>query len=790
MTQHMAESYRQLSEVLGNRISIPSAASSEGGADSSYSPTYDVPSDNDDNLDEVMDRNDWDDDKKRAKMNKMFSRAVSSGDVDRVTQLLSNDRTKEYIDVNAKDEDGATPLIYAACFGKVEIAQALLEAGAKTDIQDSSGWSALMWATTNKHESIVKVLMDHGASAQTRSAKGRTVFDFVQSSNSNEKIAEILATNPRDSLSSSMSCTSSSAGDCDFYYQSTVEGYDSFMAEEAERRQKLLETAMALVGGDSTLIDNTHDDDDTDAENDLYDNNLDDDDQEDDDQDDLTTEFYWDKCMPDQMFVFGGDDLTHILDTMITNIRLPMETQQEICVPANVVFLSARFAHYFSSSELLDEVLEGALSRMSQIAKENARNTDALAFWMSNQVQLLYYLKKDTGLVVATAEYQLRLSEMISETYTMLIINTERQLLKMLIPAMLHYEQISGMEHVDFSDDWQRFFRRNNNNNNNNNMPMRRSASSPGSNIPNQPILCSDEDSAISPECVTDLLESIFTALQTYEVHPTIMIQVLAQLVHFMSCELFNRILINKKMLSRSKALQVRMNLSYVEDWIRHNHLPASLLSYLNPTTQLLQLLQCLSHLSDFESFVQTVQKFDSLNALQVKRCIVNYRYEVNEPRVPDAIKDYVLQIADDAVKYKQQRRNTMLRRSKTSMSRVGSFASSMQRSRSRPESVSSFVGSIIGRVSLPPTPTTEDLPKEPSTDEPHEDDQEAEEDDQDMHEMRDTKFMLPFSVPTTAHMVSIKGWVPDGTAQQRRCVTPIIPDNWMEKLDKANYAQ
>lgn len=391
--------------------------------------------------------------------------------------------------------------------------------------------------------------------------------------------------------------------------------------------------------------------------------------------------------------------------------------------------------------------------------------------------------------MVATAEYQLRLSEMISETYTMLIINTERSLLKMLIPAMLHYEQISGMEHVDFSDDWQRFFRRNNNNNNNN-MPMRRSASSPGANIPNQPILCSDEDSAISPECVTDLLESIFTTLQTYEVHPTIMIQVLAQLVHFMSCELFNRILINKKMLSRSKALQVRMNLSYVEDWIRHNHLPASLLSYLNPTTQLLQLLQCLSHLSDFESFVQTVQKFDSLNALQVKRCIVNYRYEVNEPRVPDSIKDYVLQIADDAVKYKQQRRNTMLRRSKTSMSRVGSFASSMQRSRSRPESVSSFVGSIIGRVSLPPTPTTEELPKEPSADEPHEDDQEAEQDDQDMHEMRDTKFMLPFSVPTTAHMVSIKGWVPDGTAQQRRCVTPVIPDNWMEKLDKANYAQ
>ncbi|KAI9264086.1 hypothetical protein BDA99DRAFT_604556 [Phascolomyces articulosus] len=809
MQQQMAESYRQLSQVLGHRVSTPST-DNQTTTTSSSSSTFDMSDDNDEHT--IMERHDVDDATKRTKMNKVFSRAASGGNVDKVTQLLKDPQYRSFIDIDAKDEDGATPLIYAACFGKVEIAQLLLEAGAKTDIQDSSGWSALMWATTNNHDNLVKVLLDHGASSNTRSAKGRTVYDFVNTEN--QKIVEILATNPnpRDSMSSTssifgrvapsstMSSASSNAGDLDFYYQSTVEGYDHFMAEDAERRQKLLETAMALVGNDSSLL--------LDSDNELEDDNNNDDDNEDDDDDyddDMENEFYWDKCLPDQMFVFSGDNLSHILDTMITNVKLPMETRQEICVPANVVFLSARFAHYFSSAELLQEVLDGALSRMSQATKENANNVQALSFWMSNLAQLLYYLKKDTGLVVATAEYQLRLSEMISETYTMLILDTERRILKVLGPAMLESEQIPGMEDVDFVDDWQRFFRRSAASRRSailtqdHSIQMRRHASTPVQGANNN-------KGTPSPQSVTSVLSTTFYVLQSYEVHPTIIIQVLAQLFHFMSCELFNRILTNKKLLSRSKALQIRMNLSYVEDWIRHNRLPSSLLSYLSPSVQLLQLLQCLSQLTDFESFVHTVKKFDTLNNLQMKRCIVNYRYEVNEKRLPDDIKEYVIQLANDTVRYRQKR--SSLRRSRTCYSaRPLSRVNSMQRSLSRPESMSSLVGSLISSVgisssnslppSMPATPTTEELPAIPTpltkTEKPQaapvfeSDDDDDDDDNDEINEIRDTKFMLPFSVPTTTRMVSTNGWAPDNSKE--RLSVPVIPEKWMEKLDTTNYA-
>ena len=56
---------------------------------------------------------------------------------------------------------------------------ALLEADAKVDRQDRNQWTALMWAMTNRHKYIARILLDHGASPEIKSSSGRTAFDFV-----------------------------------------------------------------------------------------------------------------------------------------------------------------------------------------------------------------------------------------------------------------------------------------------------------------------------------------------------------------------------------------------------------------------------------------------------------------------------------------------------------------------------------------------------------------------------------------------------------------------------------
>lgn len=227
-----------------------------------------------------------------------------------------------------------------------------------------------MWATNNGHEALVKVLLDNGASSQTKSAKGRTVYDFVNTEN--QKMIDILATNPRDSMSSTSSLffkttssMSSSNSSNDFYYQSTLEGYQHFVAEEAEIRQKLFESTMDTnYTSDHENVDDNNSDNHDDE--DYYDNS--------------SNLFHWDKCSPDQMFVFNSNDLDYILDTMITNIQLPLSNQQDIYTPANVTFLSARFAHYYSTPELLEQVLDGALKRISKAIKviQKKKNTRIL----------------------------------------------------------------------------------------------------------------------------------------------------------------------------------------------------------------------------------------------------------------------------------------------------------------------------------------------------------------------------------------------------------------------------
>lgn len=98
VTQHMAESYRQLTEVLGKRISTPSAASSDKTTDT---PLYDIPDDDDFDDERIVERNDLDDVVKKQKMSKLLARAASSGDVCKVKQLLSDERLRAYIDVDA-----------------------------------------------------------------------------------------------------------------------------------------------------------------------------------------------------------------------------------------------------------------------------------------------------------------------------------------------------------------------------------------------------------------------------------------------------------------------------------------------------------------------------------------------------------------------------------------------------------------------------------------------------------------------------------------------------------------
>ncbi|GAA5801767.1 DIL domain-containing protein [Helicostylum pulchrum] len=679
--------------------------------------------------------------KKTERLSEILSRSASHGDLVTIRHLVTDTRLSPYVDWDASDDetDGSTPLIYASCFGKIEVVRFLLQVGAKVDVQDKIGWTALMWATTNGHGQIVKLLLEYSASSSTRSRSGRTIYDLVDTEN--EHMVSILSP-----------CTTT---------LSDIEPVIALPVKQQQQHDQDIQSCEASFRS--------------------------------------VHKFIWDQCLPDQMFVFAEDEIDHILNVSISHLKLPMKSRTEIYVPANIIFLCARFAHYYTCRELVHQLISKAVARIDTAVKTSSQDVHIMAFWIANLSQLLYYLKKDVGLVVATAEYQLEISELISETYTLLVTDSEKRMDRVLEPAMIEYEQLGGLEVVEFADDWHRFFRRSRFSSSSN----RRSV---GNTQAESPV--PQTRSTLTPQSVTSLLTSILYVLQSYDVHPVIVIQAMAQLFHFLSCEMFNRILSNKKYLCRSKALQIRMNLTVIEEWVREHHLPSTLGAYFNPVVQLVQLLQCVSQLQDLMDFISTTKSFDLLNPMQVKRLVLNYRYEVSETRLKEEVEKYTMQIAEDTIKSIQgEQQQQLIERS-----------SSLE-NQSRPNSISSL-GSLLQSISQQKNNRKS---RQSSVQSGSDTDSIYTENDEDNHyltEKKDSKYMLPFSLPTTTNMMH-SGWHHKKQEEQRlvnddslslsdsiyielktklsaereknareSSVIPSIPEEWLERLDHHSTSQ
>ena len=62
--------------------------------------------------------------------------------------------------INSKDQDGFTALFKASEQGRMPEVKYLIENGAKMNVTDNCGHTALHMAAVNKHSDVVKYLMD------------------------------------------------------------------------------------------------------------------------------------------------------------------------------------------------------------------------------------------------------------------------------------------------------------------------------------------------------------------------------------------------------------------------------------------------------------------------------------------------------------------------------------------------------------------------------------------------------------------------------------------------------
>lgn len=95
--------------------------------------------------------------------------AASRDKTDDVIRML-----EDHKDANVTDMNGETPLCYAAQFGDVRMAQALLYYGAQVDARDPFGNTALHWAAQRGSTDVIQLLLGAKASVDTQNKQGVT----------------------------------------------------------------------------------------------------------------------------------------------------------------------------------------------------------------------------------------------------------------------------------------------------------------------------------------------------------------------------------------------------------------------------------------------------------------------------------------------------------------------------------------------------------------------------------------------------------------------------------------
>jgi len=95
-------------------------------------------------------------------------------------------------DVNLIDNNGSTPLFYAAETGNLEILVGLLHAGAKPNIQNQGRMFPLLLATKGDHTGIVEALLHAGSNVGTNDVLGNNCLHYTAINGSNDTLALLV----------------------------------------------------------------------------------------------------------------------------------------------------------------------------------------------------------------------------------------------------------------------------------------------------------------------------------------------------------------------------------------------------------------------------------------------------------------------------------------------------------------------------------------------------------------------------------------------------------------------
>ncbi|KXN83841.1 Dilute domain-containing protein C25B8.08 [Leucoagaricus sp. SymC.cos] len=601
------------------------------------------------------------------------SRACVFGDLTLLQHLLTDHQAQVYLNLGTRDEDGLG-LISLAIHGfgadsdrdveREECVRLLVAQGA--DMQsDDAGWTPLHHAALLSPPTLISYLMTHGCSPFALTKRKLTPLDIVTAHSivpGREDVALLLEEAMRS------------------------EGWEGSRMDQrrrmAEQQQKRRGRRKALRADVAKVLSIHPGWWEPEPEFPTSDSDISDDESDDPDNDDI----YTPPLDYSSMLVFSPTTLPRMLESLVTNYPPSLKD----ALPANALYMLTRFACLACDHTWMEELILSATDAIEEAFFNRADDLTSLVFWLYNTTLWLHFIQCDNA-INRTCEFMGSfelIEEVINSVFVFIIRFAERRIDQLLDSTLLDYAPFS-LDSVQFESEWS-FLRSFTGRKKTSAPPPLISHSSSGTNIrssgptsPNgslspsqsQPTVSARKFSSFkqtfskkqptaslnsifsdgaagaqtpSPVDLTSFLSALHAFLVMNDVNPVMITQLWSQVFYWTGCEIFNRIITRKKYLCRSRAVQINLNLSELEDWISEAGLPNGVQNHFVTVRDLLNWLQCLSSITEFPDLVATIQSMRGINPLQMRRAVRDYKYEVNEGHMTDECIQYLTQLQKD----------------------------------------------------------------------------------------------------------------------------------------------
>ncbi|KAM7077829.1 LOW QUALITY PROTEIN: unconventional myosin-Vb-like [Ciconia maguari] len=315
------------------------------------------------------------------------------------------------------------------------------------------------------------------------------------------------------------------------------------------------------------------------------------------------------------MLEYYKEDEPLLIRNLITDLKPQAVSATVPCLPAYILYMCIRHADYINDDQKVHSLLTSTINGIKKVLKKHNDDFQMTSFWLANTCRLLHCLKQysgDAGFMIQNTpkqnehclknfdltEYRQVLSHLSIQIYQQFIKIAEGILQPMIVSAVLENESIQGLSGVK---------------------PM---------GYRNRSSSMADGDSSYSLDAIIRQLNVFHSIMCDQGLDPEIMQQVFKQLFYMINAVALNNLL-RKDVCSWSTGMQLRFNISQLEEWLRGKNLQQSgAAQTLEPLIQVAQLLQLKKKTSEDAEAICSL--CTSLTTQQIVK-ILNLYTPVNE---------------------------------------------------------------------------------------------------------------------------------------------------------------